>query len=509
MRIVVVEDEIRIREGLCRLIGKISPEYEVVGQAENGREGFDAVLATNPDLIITDVKMPVMDGIDMLKLLEEGKKHKKAIILSAYSEFAYAQQAIILGVSEYLIKPITVDALTKSLKRIEEQFEQEKKMNPMTLGSLENILGGVIFGGLTADRYLLSYLQEKYRIYDDTIFAQVYFRLHKNNSDQKEILKDRIISMIDKINNLESHMVIPQNEQDILIVIYGFDAEQKLVDVLSKAIGLFNKGNIGVSVSVGWTQGIESLKAKYQEISQSMEWGIVLGDDVVIDSEKLRSFYAVPYTYPIKIENDMKTSICSNELRKIYRQKEIFIDYFKNKHYAPKGIKESYIRFVWAIINISKEIDMIDYGGINVQKILDNINNAVSYSELERELNALIGMIKAPENNIQDTISLTVNRAKRLIYEFYQSGISLEEIADKLGITPEYLGTLFREKTGLNFTAYMRNYRIGKAKELLIGTQMKLYEIALNVGYSDPKYFSRVFKECTGMLPAEYRKINK
>ena len=96
-----------------------------------------------------------------------------------------------------------------------------------------------------------------------------------------------------------------------------------------------------------------------------------------------------------------------------------------------------------------------------------------------------------------------------MIHEFYKDGITLDEIAGKLGITPEYLSTQFQKEMGLNFSAYIRNYRIGKAKLMLIGSSMKVYEIAAEVGYSDPKYFSRVFRQVTGQKPDEYRKTQK
>lgn len=102
-----------------------------------------------------------------------------------------------------------------------------------------------------------------------------------------------------------------------------------------------------------------------------------------------------------------------------------------------------------------------------------------------------------------------MKRAQSMIHEFYDTGITLEEIAQKLNVTPEYLGTLFHKETGTHFSTYIREHRITKAKELLIGTQMKIYEIADQVGYADAKYFSRVFKESTGQLPADYRRTNK
>ena len=108
-----------------------------------------------------------------------------------------------------------------------------------------------------------------------------------------------------------------------------------------------------------------------------------------------------------------------------------------------------------------------------------------------------------------ESISLAVKKAQSMIHEFYTDGITLNEIADRLNLTQEYLGAQFHKEIGENFSTYIRNYRLSKAKELLIGTQLKQYEIAEKVGYTDAKYFARVFKECVGMSPAEYRKSNR
>ena len=125
MRIVVVEDEMCIREGLVKLLERIDRAYLVVGQADNGKSGLELIKESKPDLVITDVQMPIMDGLEMLRCLQEKQPLPKVIILSAYSEFSYAQQAIKLGVSEYLIKPIIINELTQSLRSIEQQLAEE------------------------------------------------------------------------------------------------------------------------------------------------------------------------------------------------------------------------------------------------------------------------------------------------------------------------------------------------------------------------------------------------
>ena len=125
MRIVVVEDEMCIREGLVKLLERIDRSYIVVGQADNGKSGLELIKESKPDLVITDVQMPIMDGLEMLRCLQEKQPLPKVIILSAYSEFSYAQQAIKLGVSEYLIKPIIINELTQSLRSIEQQLAEE------------------------------------------------------------------------------------------------------------------------------------------------------------------------------------------------------------------------------------------------------------------------------------------------------------------------------------------------------------------------------------------------
>jgi two-component system response regulator YesN len=162
---------------------------------------------------------------------------------------------------------------------------------------------------------------------------------------------------------------------------------------------------------------------------------------------------------------------------------------------------------LWAIITILKEIDYKAYSRIEQQALLERIMLAVTWTELAEAILLLPEILSVREK--EQHLSLQVRRAKSIIYECYQKGITLDEIAEQLGITPEYLSTQFHKEVGLTYNTFIKNHRMKKAKELLIGTDKKLYEIAAAVGYADPKYFSRVFRDTTGQLPAEFRKVHK
>ena len=127
MRVVIVEDEIRIREGIVKLLSKTNDEFELVGEADNGKDGLQLLRDLRPDIVITDIKMPQMDGLSMLEQMFEQGINAKVIVLSAYSEFEYARKAMKLGVTEYLLKPITYHDFMQALENVKHQVEKEKK----------------------------------------------------------------------------------------------------------------------------------------------------------------------------------------------------------------------------------------------------------------------------------------------------------------------------------------------------------------------------------------------
>ena len=163
MKAVVVEDEILIREGLCDLMRKMFPEISISGVAGNGQEGLACIEKYRPDLIITDIKMPVMDGLEMLSKMQERGISSRVIVLTAYSEFSYAQQAVKLGVCDYVIKPVMVQEFVQTIRKIQNLYEQEQKRTPEGMGSLENIVSGLLYGvsSLKEDEKMGEFMEKK------------------------------------------------------------------------------------------------------------------------------------------------------------------------------------------------------------------------------------------------------------------------------------------------------------------------------------------------------------
>lgn len=511
MRVIVVEDEDRIREGITGLLGMLEGDFEAAGEAENGTAGLELIKREKPDIVITDIRMPDMSGLEMLEKMREYGIQSKVIVLSAYSEFEYARQAIRLGVTEYLLKPVPVDDFSRAMNTIKVQIEKERRTQPETLGTLEQILGAVLYGQLEPDEEVEAYLLNRYELDARQKLAEICIYLGNDYEESSGRAEKEWAGLLRQRDDIEYCMIRADYEQALLIVVYHFQDLQELerrvqILMLQEYAGAEFPGSVGWIVS----EGISSLKQKFELLYSYMDWNLTLGQDVLIAYPKILQIQTSVCIYPIELENCFKAEICLGEPERVKKVIESFHGYFsEGKLYTPRDMKECYVRFIWAVINITKEIDMLDYGSLNQQSILDQVMGAKLFTELKAALEGLMQKVKMDKKNEDAIAHLTVRRVKSMIHEFYQSGITLDEIAAKLNVTPEYLSMQFHREVGETYSSYLKSYRISKAKELLIGTQKKQYEVAREVGYADSKYFSRVFRECTGYSPAEYRKSQK
>lgn len=177
MKAVVIEDEILIREGLCKLMGKMFPEILISAVAGNGQEGLVCIERERPDLIITDIRMPVMDGLEMIRKVQEAGLFPAIIVLTAYSEFSYAQQALKLGVCDYIIKPVVVQEFVQTIRKAQNLYEQRQRRTPDAMGSLEHVFSGILYGTSVLDGAIEEFLEKKYGIRKDTPLIELLIYL--------------------------------------------------------------------------------------------------------------------------------------------------------------------------------------------------------------------------------------------------------------------------------------------------------------------------------------------
>ncbi len=514
MRIVVVEDEVIIREGIAKLLKKLSGDYELAGEAENGEEGLDLVCRERPDIVITDIRMVGMDGLEMLERIYEQGIPVKAIVISAYSEFEYARTAMKMGVTQYLLKPITLDAFSQALENVRHQIEQEAVRNADQFGSLEQIFENILSGVLEPEKDVREILEKKYAVSPVSPLAVFCAYL---GSEYPILAKTRKRALESLCREAPIRTVAGQNrEQSAPFVVLAEDYRKSLVAVfyncesIEKPERWLQQASREKKPFMGFgfvqAEDIIQLRPGFEALLGYMDWNIAL-NDVVITWPGITGIQTVPCIYPYEMEKRIKALVCANDWNGVRRQAEEFQQYFQSgKVYEPKEIKECYVRFLWAVIAISKEIGCIDYRNLKQAQLLEQVMGTKTRAELSLATEQVLSRLKETNENGEIILHLTVKRATEMIHEYYQTGITLEEIASTLNVTPEYLGTQFHREMGINFGAYIRKCRMDKAKELLCRTNLKLYEIAEQVGYSNPKYFSQVFKEYTGQLPLAYRK---
>lgn len=509
MKIVVVEDEVRIREGIRNLIDMLDKAWEFAGEAENGKEGFELIKRERPDVVITDIRMADMDGLQMLESLQKEGIEVKTIVVSAYSEFEYARTALNLGVAEYLLKPISIDEFFETLDRVKKQVEKERMKQPDALGSLEQVLGGIVYGRIDPDKTIRDYLYSRYQMDEDSPYIEICIYLGNEYRSKSEQVQKKWNRMLENAGAEKYCIIEAEYEKSLLAVVYGY---KDLLGVRRRiqASLMAEKEGCG-SAGFITADGLKELRQSFETIYNYMDWNVTLGDGVLITWPQVTQIQTMVCVYPVELENSLKTELCLGKTKKAEESIKKFHEFFsRDKLYSPKDVKECYVRFLWTAIGVMKEIGMIDSNTLKHQVILDRIMGSRSRRELmEISEQIFSGLEDAVQEESESTEHLTVKRMKSIYHEFYQTGITLDEIARRLDVTPEYLSGQFHRVTGETFSVYMRNYRIQKAKELLLGTQMKIYEIAEAVGYSDGKYFSKVFRECIGCLPAEYRKSNK
>lgn len=511
MRIMIVEDKESYREELIRCLSREMPDVKIVGSASDGVEGLALIEqlireGMTPDVVFTDVRMPEMDGFQMIEIMKSRKIDCRVVVTSSCPEFLYVKRAMELGADGFLLKPVKEQEVRSIISRLRKELENQKRWEHFA--NLEYIFLSAAMGQIKEDPQMEELIYEQYGIAPKERIAVLGIGMGLNYEKYREAVK-RNLQEMGAYN--QSFCVYPMEiagRRGIVTLFYHMKDEEATYRYLEQTIipmlGIEVRGRM-VSTWVV-SNGFGNMDVAIRKMDREAEWNLILPKGTLICEKKIEDITLHPYKYPIHLEKEAKEALAVKNLKQF---KEIFSRYrayCRDLPCTPQEAKEGCIRVALVLIQMAAES-----GAVEAQKkgqvFLRGISRANGWSDIEEKVDLFFEYLTR-KTDLQEDMSLLIKKAMENIREYYDQGITLEEIAEKLHVTEEYLSSQFRRETGKTFTETIREYRITKVKELLTATHYKLNQIAELTGYSDPKYMSRVFKEETGMLPLEYRKKN-
>lgn len=484
MKILIVDDETPIREWIQFSIERGgNPEFEIAAVAENGNEAYELAIEHKPDVVITDIKMPGMDGIELMKKVLEVRPYTNFVILTNYAEFSYAREAVTCGAKKYLLKSeLRGKDILSTLEEIRAEIQEKagnKEKDCYSNGYLDIF---DCYYNLGNQEFLEEFWKRHHFNQEEFFLVTAY---EKRDGDRQKELMDCFV------REQKIHAIGPALKNRSIYLILQAEDEGKLTETAEEFAEVYRKENQGLMVSGAIGKGLEPLMAAIEEAERMLRYTFLL------DHGYLKIQDAV------ELQPLDRTAIkknCQKLLGGILYEGEELIqeelkDWFRSLHGAPfediQWVKETCIQLVIRIEEICAE-HIPDFS----EEHRPDMDWTLAVCEkLCREL---VNRIYSEDNF---RYSQGVRDAIRYIHENYSRDISLNEVAQYIYRSPEYLSRLFKAETGEKFSSYLMSYRLNKAKDMLLNTDMKIYEIAYAVGYTTPSYFSKMYREFVGVAP--------
>jgi two-component system response regulator YesN len=512
IKVLVADDELLVRIGLRTTIEWEKNGFTIVGEAKNGKEAVELFDKFDADILITDIRMPVLDGLEVIKRIKEKKKDLKSIILTHYDDFSYAQKAINLGASEFILENnLSSDNLLMVLKKLSDELVPGKtnSIRSMTetdylyyalekaiLTNISKIdyegLIGVNAGSQFYSNYFVAYGKI---CYNDDLESDI-----KNNNEFFKNLSNIFVST----DNVKQAMMMVE---DHLVYLYNIDFKTENHQKEQAEIINILKRNIKQFFDLDMFFGVSSVGDNPLDIPRLVTEAKKACERCFFSEDKV-----IHYDGRIEKMADENIKIKPDIIRKYLNQSDMtslyaYIDERFDKIYGSynkMGVRKLFIDF----ISLAQIIHQEKYAE---DEVVSDAKFRYIYFDKLADFKAIKEYVKdvyhfISEKNDDRSYSYYINKSIEYIKENYERNITLEEVAEYSQISKSYLSLLFKQETGINFSAFLTSYRVEKCKEYLRESHYKIYEIAERVGFDNPYYFSKVFKEKVGISCKEYQK---
>lgn len=539
IKVFLVEDEMVIRRGIKNSIDWEKEGYIFCGEASDGELAYPMIIKEKPDILITDIRMPFMDGLELCKLVKKELPNIKILILSGYDEFDYAKEAIRLGVTEYLLKPISSGKLLEALNGVSESIRREKEDKDLVRKYMEEMRENTehekqkFFEQMIAGNLSMADALETGKKYEMNLSAGMYnlllfrFTLGEENRKSGELLGEAEYAIKKLTERLEYVFEFQRDVEGWAFLLMADNEEQmsERVKELSKDLEEIMKNYSTIAYFGGIGQPVarlRELEESFREAERALAARFTMELNRIISVEDIRMAQNVDTLDDIEITSFGEIEKTRTMLEKFLNngaEDEIdeFVDVYINElpeENLKSVLMRQYIIMDAYIVMMSfcEKIEGIE-GEMQAQS--EELKNSMKTIQTLEEIKNYIRMLLKKIIGVCDTISGRrysdiIEIAKDQIRKTYMSDeISLNTIAAEVGMSPSYFSSIFSKEMGKTFVEYLTEIRMDRAKELLMCSSMKTSEIGYEVGYKDPHYFSYIFKKTQNCTPKEFRARGK
>lgn len=491
-KLLIVDDESTMRKGIAEFMNWHTIDCEVAGTASDGLEAIAFLERHEADIIITDIKMPEADGLDVAKYVFENCPEKKVILLTGYADFEYAKTAIQYNVSAFILKPTSKKELFEAVQAAQNQLASSRHTDSIAREK-DAFLKEQFLLEMT-DHPFQPQFEEKLRKYNLSLqgYYIAAFRLVPYHEDirslKKIIIDEKKNAYCYRYNNLILTIYFYNNPDIILKNCSEIEAIMRMLDSREISVGISRFHDTPAGFRQAVTEAIRALTLNFYAENNVSFFSEELNEDCDLTAENsldLFQFENLLIDWQFRDANTLLMNLFAN---------------FKRNFVNAQDVKAicSQLYYICSRIAIKKS------GRLSAE-YLTTIRQANDIFTLEQAVTEMFHTLK---RNLQDTAGIQgqlTEKAMKYIEENITADLSLEQIADALHISASHLSRTFKKAAGISLTDYINQFRINKAKELLRGTDIYIYAVSEMVGYHDATYFSSMFKKLVGVSPSEYR----
>jgi len=522
-KVLIADDEILVRLGLRSMIDWENLGFQIVGEADNGEMAYEMFKKLQPDVLVTDIRMPQKDGLWLIEQVRNEAQETEIIVLTAYEEFNYARKALQLKVSSYILKAeMEEDELQEIMLQKKEKLDRRAGINAKahaiekTEQEEQEILLGLFLNKEKPEELIKEKLQKRNIQYSQKKFAFVQFDFSSGVA-KKDFSRENYTQLLmacrkfidNSFQNISGNCFMKQFGTSITCLIMASELSQTEMNEKIENI----RATIRQYFDIEFKSANSKIETTIAATRKDSEWLFDSYDEMffIKNGEHIVQREAIK-----EAKREATVEIKSAELveyieKKEREKSEQYIEKLKEKwRSCGKQSLELKLEMVQLINDVWEQERVFLRGKseeqVEFQKKVLNANNLEElFAELKEYVKYILGCIERATVDDQEVL---IDKAAKYMSNNYAKRIGLEDVAKEVGLSPYYFSNLFKQLKGIGFSAYLNEIRIEQAKELLRNPQNSIVFVAEETGFNDQSYFSKIFKKHTGVTVTEYRTLD-